>query len=117
MAQYLRTWSFWWDLFRDKFLHTNVKRGNISIGHGDHEITIPIHEKIRRVSLSVEEPPGSMPVCMGDINLVGAKVSHKGFVLYARIRTNTAIVGWIVETDEPIDDDFHREGHHEGHGK
>lgn len=73
----------------------NIARGSISLGYGDHEIMIPVDGGIvEQVSLTIEEPTCTIPVCMGNINLAGASVCENadGFVLYAQIRTTTAVI-------------------------
>jgi hypothetical protein len=103
-------WQFWWNIFKEMFLTKNIQRGSISLGYGDYELNIPIEGGlVDSISLAIEEPTNSTPVCMGNINLAGASVSPDadGFVLYAQIRTSTAVIKWIVELQDDPGDNPH----------
>ena len=103
MGGVFKSWKWWWNTLRKFFLDKRVVRGQMSLGYGDHQIVVPVNGKPLAVSLSLEEPDDANLVCMGNINLGGAKVIPDGFILYARIQSNTCIVRWLVELDGLVD--------------
>ncbi len=103
MGGVFRSWRWWWDTLRKLFLDKRIIRGSMSLGYGDHQIVIPVEGTPLEVSLSLEEPEDANLVCMGNINLGGAKLLPDGFILYASVRSNTCIVRWIVELDDMVD--------------
>jgi hypothetical protein len=103
MGGVFRSWQWWLKTFRNLFLDKQIIRGEMSLGFGDHEIHIPIPDFVPgMVSVSLEEPEDATICCMGNINLGGTKLLPDGFILYARIQSNTCIVRWIVESCESM---------------
>jgi hypothetical protein len=66
----------------------------ITLSTGSHEIAIQTAKQPDKVYLSVEE---ASPVCVGSLNMVAAVIQEGGFVLYADIRSNSALVSYIVQ--------------------
>jgi hypothetical protein len=71
--------------------------GDILLGYGQHEIKIVTNGKPCKVTLSIEDPTGGIAVCHGNVNKIGVNILNNGFVLYADIQSNTALVKWNCE--------------------
>lgn len=71
--------------------------GEILLGFGLHEIKIVMDNRPCTVFLGIEDPTGGIGVCHGNVNKIGVKILDDGFVLYADIQTNTALVKWTCE--------------------
>ena len=71
--------------------------GEILLGYGLHEIKIVIDNKPCTVFLGIEDPTGGVAVCHGNVNKIGVRILDDGFILYADIQTNTALVKWTCE--------------------
>lgn len=100
MGGFTRTPAWWFNYLKNFFLEVDNIRGKITLGYGVQQVQIDLDVEPKRVSLSVQEPPDVVPVCVGGVNLVGAKLLPQGFILYADIQTTTADVSWIVEYGE-----------------
>src|SRR5271154_5920888 len=72
----------------------NHANGDILLGFGNHEIKIVIDQKPCTVFLTIEDPTGGIAVCQGNVNKIGVRILDDGFILYANIHSNTALVKW-----------------------
>jgi hypothetical protein len=76
---------------------TGFESGEIVLSHGHHTLNVPTCARGRRIWLSIDEPTHAIPVCYGDINTIGAKITSDGFMICADIKTDTCIVQWFLE--------------------
>ncbi len=67
----------------------------ILLMHGDHAITFRTEYRPEEVYVSIL-PQGGMPVCSGNLSSNSTSLLEDGFVLYAHIAEDSAIVKWIV---------------------
>lgn len=70
--------------------------GRMILGYGWHEVEVKTLLTPKEVSISTRINHCDTPVCHGDINMVGCRIKHGGFVLYADIDTNTAEIRWTA---------------------
>jgi hypothetical protein len=105
------TIAWYWQWFKMLFgISDWFQRGRISLANGVHEIQIqtdPANGQPTKVYTWVSEPYPGVCVCLGDVNLAGTTIVPYGFVLYADIKSNAAVVDWLVEYytgPDPIDD-------------
>lgn len=92
---------YWWHIIRKMFRigEFNVT-GSISLGPGDHEISIDTtFPHPAEILLSCEEPESGITTCMGNLNWVAARPSAQGFILYARIATESCRINYVVRYD------------------
>ena len=92
-----KTW--WWNYFKEKFfsIYKHI-RGNIILGNGHNEIEILLDPKLNTKRIFVAVEAEGIPVCAADVDMVGAiKTSNHSFIIYADIKSNTAIIYWLVE--------------------
>jgi hypothetical protein len=71
--------------------------GEIILTHGHNVVTVPTNAQGKRIWLSIDEPTHAIPVCCGELNVIGAKLIKDGFVLCADIKTDGCIVQWFIE--------------------
>jgi hypothetical protein len=76
---------------------TGVEGGEIVLSHGNSVVTVPTNAQGKRIWVCMDEPPHSIPVCCGDVNLIGVKLTDHGFVICADIKTDVCIVEWFIE--------------------
>jgi hypothetical protein len=75
----------------DEFCDT----GSIIVANGTQEIEIKTTCEPNEVWLRIV--PGDVPVCNGNIDLVGYQLLAKGFVLYAIIQSASAEIFYAVK--------------------
>lgn len=73
----------------------NVVEGSITLNQGHHEVTVDTEVAPVEVYLSIDS--GNSAVCNGDVDVAGYRLLPNGFVLYADIKSNSAVVNYIVE--------------------
>jgi hypothetical protein len=66
----------------------------VLLAFGDRDITFKTDFTPLRVYVSVISD--GIPVCIGDVSTVGVTLLEDGFVLHAHIKTDSAIVKWII---------------------
>jgi hypothetical protein len=66
----------------------------VLLAYGDRDITFKTDFKPARVYVSVDSD--GVPVCVGDVSTVGVTMLEDGFVLHAHIRTDSAVIKWII---------------------
>jgi hypothetical protein len=66
---------------------------SITLTAGQHDIFIPTEQTPQKIYISVEE--GS-PVCVGALNMATAVIQDSGFALYADIKSNSAVVSYLI---------------------
>ena len=93
----LRRTGWLWNIFARLFGLRDFYGGEITLSYGHQIIEIHLCHHPRQIWLSINEPCHSVPVCCGDINLVGAKITRRGFILDADIKTNSATVQWFIQ--------------------
>lgn len=76
-------------------VHLVEEEEGILLAYGDKDITFKTDFKPERVYVSVTAE--GLPVCVGDRNSVSVTLLEDGFVLHAEIRTNHALVRWIIK--------------------
>lgn len=67
----------------------------ILLVHGDHVITFKTDFKPGEVYVSIT-PQGGTPVCSGNLSSSSTSLLEDGFVLYAHVAEDSAIIKWIV---------------------
>lgn len=67
----------------------------IYLPFGEHTIQVKVDCIPREVFVSVQDECG--PVCGGDISTVATSLLEDGFVLYVNVKSNEALVKWIVK--------------------
>lgn len=91
--------NWWWNYFKEKFFSIfKHVRGSVTLGHGYNEVEVKLDRSIfpRRIFVAVEAE--GIPVCAGNVDMVGAiKNSENSFIIYADIKSNTAVVYWLIE--------------------
>jgi hypothetical protein len=98
MGGITKGFNFWFSVLRKFFFDKRVLRGEMSLGYGDYELVIETPQGVPSSAfISVEEPDDANMVCMGSVNLAGAKLLPGGFILYARVRSAACVVKWVVE--------------------
>ncbi len=97
---------WWWEFFKSLFkVEEFVVDGDITLGPGDHEIDVSTtFPDPKRIWLSVDEPE-EVPTCVGNLNWVAAKLGHRGFVLYAQIKSNACKIRYKAFYDTAPDDE------------
>jgi hypothetical protein len=65
--------------------------------HGDHVITFKTDFRPGEVYVSIT-PQGGTPVCSGNLSSCSTSLLEDGFVLYAHIAEDSAVVKWMVRT-------------------
>lgn len=73
-----------------------TEHGEVCLDRGNHDITIVTRFKPRKVFFSFKDEGEGMPVCMGNVDLVGTTILPDGFVLYARITSERRHIRWSV---------------------
>jgi hypothetical protein len=86
-----------WNIFSSWLGLRGFEGGEIILSHGYSVVNVPTCNKGRRIWISVDEPNHSIPVCCGDINLIGSKITDNGFTICADIKTDMCIVQWFLE--------------------
>lgn len=67
----------------------------ILLAHGDHVITFRTDFRPAEVFVSVS-PVGGTPVCSASMSTISTSLLTDGFVLYACVAEDSAIIKWIV---------------------
>ncbi len=67
----------------------------ILLPHGDHVITVKLDTRPATVYVSIADDGN--PVCGGEVSTAGVSLLDDGFVLYAKIKTDHAVVRWIIK--------------------
>ncbi len=93
---------YWWNIIRGIFRigEFNIT-GSISLGPGEHEViidtTLPNPSSI---FTQLEEPDnGGITTCMGNLNWIATRPLEQGFILYARIVTDSCNINYVVKYD------------------
>lgn len=73
----------------------------LELSNGIHEIEIEIGEgdeceTPNRVWVSFDDESGDLPVCGGNVDKVGVVKTHKGFILYADIKSTSRVIRWFA---------------------
>ena len=100
--------NWWWHYFKELLFSVSKHvRGSITLAHGYSETEITLDPLIKATNIFVCVKPEDIPVCAGDVDMVGAiRTSSNAFILYADIKSNTATVHWLVDYEfKPPDDD------------
>lgn len=69
----------------------------ILLAAGDKDITFKTDFKPTEVFVSVTSE--GLPVCVGDRNAASVTLLDDGFILHTEIRTDHAMVKWIIKKD------------------
>jgi hypothetical protein len=86
-----------WDFFARLFGLSRFSGGEITLSYGDHLISVLTEVQPKNVWLSVETPDNAVPVCCGDINLFGVRVTRFGFEVNAKVRTESVRMEYFIE--------------------
>lgn len=70
--------------------------GTIVFSTGDHEIVVETNSDPKEVYLSTSEPCDSIPTCAGDLNWTAARIIPGGFIINAKIKSNSCIVKYLL---------------------
>ena len=87
-----------WGVFANIFRCHQFDNGELFLGPGVYQITVPTSVALLNVWLRVVEDD-SMPVCQGEETMVGASPNGGGFVLFAKI-ANWAKIEWFATSYE-----------------
>jgi hypothetical protein len=71
--------------------------GQLFLPAGDY--AVKIKTRGTPTQIWVTEQGGDVPVCGGDVNRYGVTLDSDGFVLYATVVSDTAIVDWQAILD------------------
>jgi len=96
---------YWWNIIRGIFHISEFNMtGSISLGPGEHEVVIDTtFENPSQIYVSCEEPDnGGITTCMGNLNWVAARPLSEGFILYAKIVTDSANINYVVKYDASV---------------
>ena len=93
----IRRDGFLWNFFSRWLGLSSFEGGEIILTCGHNVVNVPTNAQGKRVWLSIDEPTHAIPVCCGDLNVVGAKLVKDGFVLCADIKTDGCIIQWFIE--------------------
>lgn len=93
----IRRDGFLWNFFKNWMSLSGFEGGEIILSHGHNVVNVPTNASGKRIWLSIDEHDHAIPVCCGDINVVGAKLTNDGFILCADIKTDTCVVQWFIE--------------------
>lgn len=106
--------NWWWSYFKDLFFFTyHQSRGNILLMHGYSETVIELDHKIRAKKIYISVSTNNIPVCAANVDMVGAiQTGHTTFIIYADIKSDSAMVYWRLDYDFNDDDD---DREHEDH--
>lgn len=86
-----------WNFFSRIMGLKGFEGGDIVLSYGHHTVTIPTSAQAQRIWLSVDEDNATIPVCCGNINVVGAKIIDHGFVLCADVKSDLVEIQWFIE--------------------
>lgn len=90
-----------WTVFSGLFRCHNFDNGEIYLGPGEHEITVPTSVAVANVWFSVVDDE-SRPVCQDEETVIGASPNDGGFVLFAKV-SNWVRVEWFASTYELLE--------------
>jgi hypothetical protein len=91
--------KWWWEYFKREYfsLFSHIK-GSILASHGSSEFEIKLDDAIKAKQVFVAVEAEGIPVCVGNVDKVGAILKDSNtFIVYADIKSNTAMVYWLVE--------------------
>lgn len=72
-----------------------VDHEGIMLAHGNHVVTF--RTEFRPAEVYVSLSPQGVPVCSGSLSHVSTSLLEDGFVLYAQVMEDSAVVKWIVK--------------------
>lgn len=75
-----------------------AEREEFFLSYGDHELIFHRGYPVKYVMLHVSNDR-SLPVCQGELNYISSSILDDGFILHAKIRSDTALVIWMTITD------------------
>ena len=73
----------------------SVQSGRLDLGHGRQEIKITLHSTPWAVWTSFKNT-ANVPVCVGDVDMLGVQIVHNGFVIYADIKSVSRHIRWFA---------------------
>lgn len=93
----LRRNNYFWDLFARAFGINWFYGGEIYLSSGDYKVIIHTDHPIKNVWINMTEPEDSIPVCCGDVSMIGTRI-HKNYVeINAKIRTDVVTLNYFLK--------------------
>ena len=74
--------------------------GQVILQAGRYQWLIKTKVRPARVYLAEDNAEG-LPVCQGETNMYGVALRPEGFVLYAHVNTNLAVLRWTAVAEHP----------------
>ena len=81
---------------KDDVLWKN-ESGSFVIAYGNNQVKIDTKDTPTKVWLRPATPNNCLPVCGGEVNMVGVEIVNNGFIIYADIKTDKCVVDWFAE--------------------